>query len=66
MFRGKSVRVQGLITKIGAGKMKQAKAEIAKLTAWDITQVSDADAIEFLARGKKESIDYWKAQGVIE
>lgn len=65
LFRNKSERVQGLITKTGAAKMRQAKARIVKLTGTSMV-VSDADAIEFLARGEKESLEYWRKTGVID
>lgn len=66
LFRGKSVRVQGLITKIGSSKLKTAKATIARLTGWKVREISQADAIEFIARGEQESVEYWKSIGLVE
>lgn len=45
-------RVQGVLSPIGSKAFEQARARLAKLTAREPEQVSDADTIEYLARGE--------------
>lgn len=60
IFRDKrgGQRVQGIITKIGQQKFLAAKSRLAQLAQRAVHQVSDADAVEYLARGERETIIY--------
>lgn len=60
IFRGKKggMRVQGIITKIGAAKFREARARLANLVDWKVRDVSKADVIEYLARGHDATVDY--------
>lgn len=66
LFRHKTTRVQGMITKIGAQKMKMAKARIGELTGRAQRSISEGDVIEFLSRGEAEAIEYWRERGLLE
>lgn len=54
----KIVRIQGVISKPGSVKFEQARKTLAKLVGWVPSRVSDADTIEFLARGRQETLKY--------
>lgn len=54
----KEVRIQGVISKPGSVKFEQARKRLAKLVGWAPERVSDADTIEFLARGEKDTLKY--------
>lgn len=54
------VRIQGIITKVGAQRLDVARAKLAKLAKREPAQVSDADAVEYLARGDAETRKYLK------
>jgi hypothetical protein len=51
-------RVQGLLTPIGSKRFEQARATLAKLAGRETEQISDADTIEFLARGEANTRSY--------
>jgi cobalamin biosynthesis protein CobD/CbiB len=57
LFRGKAGgdRVQGVITPIGSRRFEAARARLGRMVGRDAERVSDADVIEFLARGEEES-----------
>jgi uncharacterized protein YbbK (DUF523 family) len=59
-FRGKikksKYRVQGLLTPRGRARFEEKRKEFCQLT--QVREASDADVIEFLARGPAETIDY--------
>lgn len=67
MFRGKDdgVRVQGILTSTGGAKFETARARLAALfrstVGRDPGPVSDADVIEYLARGEQGTAYYLKA-----
>jgi hypothetical protein len=58
IFQDKTERIQGAVTKIGRRRLNDARGELAIIAGWTATDVSDADAIEYLARGKEETIAY--------
>lgn len=53
IFRNKrgGKRVQGLLTKVGADAFRSQRRILATLTKRRVRDVSDADVIEYLARG---------------
>lgn len=52
IYRNKNAKnIHGMITKEGAAAFKQARKAIAKVVDWPVKRVSDADVMEFLARG---------------
>jgi hypothetical protein len=65
IFRGKEggVRVQAIITKIGGQKFERARKRLAELAGWASKDVSDADTVEFLARGEAETMAYIEVHG---
>lgn len=68
MFRGKEdgVRIQGLITKDGGVYFEMHRERLSKLfkrvMRRDPTVVSDADVVEYLARGAVETFHYLSDQ----
>lgn len=59
MFRNKKggVRVHGVITKIGGAKFEAARRELSEL-APHVANPSDADVIEYLTRGREDTLAY--------
>lgn len=53
----KTVRLQGVISKPGGVKFEAARKRLGKLAKWK-GPVSDADTIEYLARGEYETVKY--------
>lgn len=51
-------RYQGIVTKAGAQAFERARARLAKLADRKVDHVSDADVIEYLARGEANTRDY--------
>ena len=62
IFRNKEVRVQGMISKAGSIAFEQRRQQLAKLAGWDVKKVSDADVIEYLARGEVSTKLYIKGE----
>lgn len=62
IFRDKKVRVQGMISKAGAVAFEQRRQQLAKLAGWDPKKVSDADVIDYLARGEVATKLYLKGE----
>lgn len=60
IFRDKAGgdRVQGVITKVGSQRFEAARARLARLDNREVEQTSDADVIEYLARGDAETRVY--------
>jgi len=60
IFRGKDggTRLQAVITPAGTVRFEQARARLAKLASWEVERVSNADVIEYLARGDKDTRAY--------
>ncbi len=52
IFRGKQARVQAIITKTGKLWFEQARAKLARIAELKPADISDADTVEFLARGE--------------
>ena len=48
----------GILTRIGTKACEQARAKLADLSGWDADNISDADLIEFMARGDLETVKY--------
>jgi hypothetical protein len=63
IFRDKKdgARLQGIITKAGSQRFEAARKRLARLAARDAEEVSDADTIEYLARGEAETVKYLRA-----
>lgn len=55
-------RYQGIVTKVGAAAFERARARLAKLAERDVAGISDADTIEYLARGEENTIAYLKGR----
>lgn len=57
LFRGKKGgdRVQGVLTPRGSRRFEAARARLGRLINKDPEKVSDADVIEYLARGDEET-----------
>jgi len=53
-------RVQGLLTKVGSAEFEAARRRLAKLA--DCDTASDADTIEYLARGEPNTRAYIQQQ----
>ena len=58
VFRGKRTRVQGLLTPAGAQQFERARRRLATLAGRAADDLSDADVIEFLARGEAKTRTY--------
>jgi len=60
LFRDKrgGSRIQGVITKIGAERFELHRARLATIAKRDQKLISDADVIEYLARGEVATRDY--------
>lgn len=53
-------RVQGWLTRAGKQRFELARVRVAHLAKVNAKQVSDADVIEFLARGEENALAYWR------
>jgi hypothetical protein len=57
-----TTRVQGILTKIGRHAFERARRQlrglVMRITRLDPTPVSDADTVEFLARGEESTRAY--------
>lgn len=51
-------RYQGVVTRAGAQKFEEARRRLAKIAKRQPRAVSDADTIEYLARGHSDTIAY--------
>jgi hypothetical protein len=60
VFRNKKGgdRVQGTLTRRGSQRFAQARGALALMTERPVTTISDADVIEYLARGAKNTRAY--------
>lgn len=60
IFRNKAggKKIQGLITKTGTAEFERARKRLAHLAARSVAHTSDADVIEFLARGEAATVAY--------
>lgn len=65
IFRDKKggSRVQGIMTPVGSKRFEQARRRLGKLADRETEHVSDADTIEYLARGESETVKYLAAAG---
>lgn len=64
IFRNKNRknRVQGLMSDVGKREFELARKRLARLAGWQSTKVSDADTVEYLARGHEATRVYLKGQ----
>lgn len=64
IFREKSTgdRLQGTVTKRGSERFEAARRALARLAKRKVTRVSDADTMEYLARGEAETRAYLAGQ----
>jgi len=46
-------RVQGILTKTGTARFDEARERLARLSGWEAAALSDANVIEYLARGEE-------------
>lgn len=53
-------RVQGVLTKTATQLFERARRRLAEISGWDWGRCSDADVIEFLARGEADTRAYFK------
>ena len=51
-------RVQGDLTLVGLLCFERARVRLARIAVRKVPQVSDADVIEYLARGEQKTRDY--------
>ncbi len=58
--RPKVDRVNGVITAAGSVRFELHRKQLGKLVGLDPEQVSDADVVEYMARGEAESRKYLK------
>jgi len=60
IFRNKKGgdRVNGVLTARGSVRFELHRRQLARLVALDPEQVSDADVIEYMVRGEKETRAY--------
>ena len=66
VFRGKNRknRVQGIMTDPGSKAFEAARRRLAALVKWKLSEISDADTIEYLALGDDGTRAYLKRQAV--
>jgi hypothetical protein len=60
IFRDKrnGYRVQGMLTAKGGEYFEEAREALSKLAGKQKSKTSDADVIEYLARGVENTLDY--------
>lgn len=64
IFEPKSgARRQSTLTLDGERAFEAARLRLANLSGWTLERVSDADTIEYLARGHSETARYLKQRG---
>lgn len=51
-------RVQGNITKSGSKRFEEERRRLAAIVSWETEKVSDADVIEFMARGETATREF--------
>lgn len=62
LFRGKGARpyrVQGNLTPRGGVRFEEARVRLGDMCDVAADRISDADVIEYLARGERESLEYF-------
>jgi hypothetical protein len=55
-------RVNGVLTPRGSVRFELHRRKLARLVGQDPEQVSDADVIEYMVRGEKETLAYLAAK----
>lgn len=68
IFRGKdrTKPLRAFLTEIGKAKIEEARKRLAKLAKWKVSDVSNGDVVEYLARGEQETIAYLRDVGQIK
>ena len=68
LFRDKDRRRprRGYFSQDGHKALEAAKRRIARIVQWDLDEISDGDTFEFLARGERASIAYWREIGIVK
>jgi hypothetical protein len=56
--KGGGARYQGVLTRHGSDAFERRRRELAAIAARPIRGVTDADVIEFLARGRENTVAY--------
>lgn len=62
IFEKDGRKVQGILSLTGTSAFERARVQLAKVAGWEGRTVSDADTIEFLARGEENVRRYLKAK----
>lgn len=62
IFAKDGPKVQGILSKQGGEAFERKRGELAKIAGWEGRTVSDADTIEFLARGEANTRKYLKSK----
>ena len=65
-FKDRTRPRAGYMSKDGHKGFEAAKRRIAGLVGWKVSDISDSDTVEFLARGEVASIAYWRETGVVK
>lgn len=61
VLREGAQRVQAIISPKGSRRFEEARRRLATLADREPEQVSDADVVEYLARGEQETRNYLRA-----
>lgn len=70
IFRGKKLashggrKYQGYLTPEGIRAFESSRKELGKLVKWPASRISDADVIEFRARGHEATLEYLRGLGL--
>lgn len=60
IFRNKDKKalIRGITTKVGKKKFEEHRKELAVLAKRPVTRVSDGDVVEYLSRGRENTMQY--------
>lgn len=58
----KTARVNGVITDDGHACFEEQRAALGRLLGWEAARVSDADVVEYMARGEKRARKYLRGR----
>lgn len=62
IFEKDGRKYQGIVSAAAGVKFEAARKRLAELAGWADRTVSDADTLEFLARGEADTIKYLKSR----
>ncbi len=65
IFTNKTESIHGRVSSVGRAHVDKIRAEVAAIVKWPIDRISYGDAIEYMARGRKASMDEWKKRGIL-